>query len=137
VQTPDHPDRQSAFSVQNLGGTRARADDTLQVQPSEPLLLHAEFDRLDWVGGIHRIVLRFIGINERCEHVQPVAGACSRLCAPEALDLLERGLIVPLRPDRPTSPAMLHLFHIDPVAVLVHADSLDPHDTPVVVAINR
>jgi hypothetical protein len=73
MQTPDHPHRQSSFSVQNLGDARTRANDLLQVPSGEPLLLHAEFDRLDRIGRVHRIVLSFIGIDERCKHIQSVA----------------------------------------------------------------
>src|SRR5216684_5229920 len=100
MQTPDHPDRQSSLSVQNLGDASTRTNDLLQVPPGEPLLLHTEFDRLDGVRWVHRIVFSLIGIDERCEHIETVAVARSRLRAPEALNLLERGFIIPLCPDR-------------------------------------
>src|ERR1700736_1791892 len=54
----------------------------------------------DGVRWVHRIVLGLIGIDECCEHIETVAVARSRLRAPEALDLFECGLIIPLRPDR-------------------------------------
>jgi len=113
MQTPDHPHRQSSFSVQNLGDASARANDLLQVPPGKPLLLHTELDRLDGVGLVHRIVFSFIGIKEHCEHIETVAVARSCLRAPKALNLLERGLIISLGRIGFTSPAMLHLFHIN------------------------
>src|SRR5256885_12165878 len=100
MQTPDHPHRESSFSVQNIGDASARANDLLQVRSGESLLLHTEFDRLNRVRRVHRIVFSLIGINERCEDVQSVAIARSRLRAPKAFNLLERGLIIPLGPDR-------------------------------------
>src|SRR3989337_1622147 len=100
MQAADHPDRQSSLSVQNLGDAGTRADNLLQIPPGQSLLLHTEFDRLDGIGWVHRIVLSLIGIDECREHIQPVASARSRLCSPEALYLLERGFIIPLRPDR-------------------------------------
>ena len=105
--------RQSSFSVQNLGDASARANDLLQVPPGKPLLLHTELDRLDGVGLVHRIVFSFIGIKEHCEHIETVAVARSCLRAPKALNLLERGLIISLGRIGFTSPAMLHLFHIN------------------------
>src|ERR1700694_5829538 len=101
MQTPDHFQRQPPVSVQNLGDASARANDPLQVPSGEPLLLHAELDRLDGVSWVHRIVLSLIGIDERCEHIQTVAVTRSRPRAPEALNLVERSLIIPLCPDRP------------------------------------
>src|SRR5262249_2174362 len=71
-----------------------------RLSPRETLLLHAELDRLDGIGRIHRVMLRLIGIDEGCEHIQAVAVAGSRLRAPKAFDLLERSLIIPLCPDR-------------------------------------
>jgi hypothetical protein len=37
-------------------------------------------------------MLGLVRIDEGCEHIQPVAFCCARLRAPEAFDLLERGL---------------------------------------------
>src|SRR5258708_35381451 len=111
MQTPDHPHRQPSFSVQYLGDASARADDLFQIPPGEPLLLHAEFDRLDGIRWVHRIVLSFIGVDQCCEHVETVAVAGSRLRTPEAFNLLERGLIIPLRSDR------LYLTrHVEPLS---------------------
>jgi len=66
----------------------------------KPLLLHAELDRLDRVGRIDRIVLRLVGVDQRREHVEAVAFARARFGSPQALDLLERVLVVGLRADR-------------------------------------
>src|SRR5947207_7418524 len=100
VQTSDHSYRESSLSVQDLGDAGAGADDLLQVAPGEALLIHTEFDRLDGIRRVHRIVLSLIGVDKRCEHIQSVAVARSRFCAPEALNLLERGFMIPLCPDR-------------------------------------
>src|SRR5271154_2890234 len=100
MQTPDHSHRKPPLSVQNFSNACACANDLLQVPSGESLLLHAKFDRLDRVGWVHRIVLSLICVGERCEHIQSVAIASSCLCAPKAPHLLERGLIVPLSPDR-------------------------------------
>lgn len=111
MQTPDHRDRQCSFSVQNFGNAGTRADDLLQVPPGEPLLFHVEFDGLDGVGRVHRIVLGFIGIDERREHIQPVAVARPRLRAPQALDLLERGASHPrCRTNAPSRAGVVWTF---------------------------
>ena len=84
MQAADHRDRQSALSVHDLGDAGACADDLLQVSPGQSLLLHPEFDRLDRIRRIHRIVFCFIGIDQGREHVQSIAVARSGLRTPEA-----------------------------------------------------
>src|SRR5438132_4634256 len=100
VQTPDHADGQSAFTVEHLGDAGARADEFLQVPPGEALLLHTEFDRLDRIGWIQRVVFRLIGIDKGRKYIEPVAGAGSRLRPPQAVNLLQRSFIVPPGADR-------------------------------------
>ena len=76
MQATHHSDRESAPPVQDLGDTGARADDLFQVPPREALLLHAQLDRLDRVGRIHRIVLSRASIGEGREHIKLEIG-CS------------------------------------------------------------
>src|ERR1700730_14770816 len=88
------------FAVKNLGYAGPCSDEFLQVSAREPLLVHTEFDCLNRIGRVHRIVLRLIGVDEGRKHIEPVAIARSRLSAPQAVDLLERSFIVPLRSNR-------------------------------------
>src|SRR5580704_19394848 len=46
MQTPDHADGQATLAVKNLRYAGPRADDLLKIPAREPLLLHAELDRL-------------------------------------------------------------------------------------------
>src|SRR5690348_10089095 len=99
MQAADHCDRQSALSVHDLGNASAGADDLLQVSPGQSLLLHPKLDRFDRIRRIHRMVFCLIGIDKSREDVQSVAVARSSLRTPEAFELLERSLVIPLRPD--------------------------------------
>ena len=83
MQTPDHADGQSALTVENLGNAGPGADELLQVPPGKPLLLHAEFDRLDRIRWIDRVVFRLMAINEGRKHIEPVAVARSCLRPPQ------------------------------------------------------
>lgn len=80
MHTPDHADRQTAFPVQHLRHARACSDDRLKVLASEPLLVHAELYGLDRIRGIHRIVPRLVGIDQRSEHVKAVAFRRVSIC---------------------------------------------------------
>ncbi len=82
MQPPDHADGQPALAIENFGDAGSRADNLFEVPAREPLLLHTEFDRFDGIRGIHRIVLRLIGIYEGRKHIESVAVARSSLCAP-------------------------------------------------------
>lgn len=57
-------------------------------------------DSLDGIGRVDRIMLGLIGLNEGYEYIQPIAFRRTRLRAPQALDLRERGLAITLRADR-------------------------------------
>ena len=61
------------FAIQDFRDTSAAADDVLQVPPREALLLHTKQDGLYRIPQVHRVMLRFIGIDERGQHVEPVA----------------------------------------------------------------
>jgi hypothetical protein len=74
--------RSSALSTQNLGDAGACANDLLQVPSREPLLLHAELNGLNGVRRVHRMVLRFIGVDEGRKHIQAVTVGGSRLRGP-------------------------------------------------------
>lgn len=60
VQSPNHADRELALAVQYLGDARTCAEDSLQIAPRQPLLLHAKLDRFDRIGRVNRTVLAFI-----------------------------------------------------------------------------
>ena len=68
-------------------------DDRFKVLPRKTLLLHAELDRLNRIGWVHWIVLRLIGIEQRCQHIEAIALGCSAPGAPQAFDL-GAGLLV-------------------------------------------
>jgi hypothetical protein len=128
VQAPDHCNRQAAFAIENLGDTGARANDPFKIAPSESLLIHAEFDCLDRIWRVERIVLFLIGVYQCRERIEPVAFECSCLGTPQPFNFLEGRFVITLRSDGLTSAAMLHLPRIDLVIVFVRADPLDPHD---------
>lgn len=50
---------------------------------TEPLLLHAEGDRLDRVRRVQRIMFRFLSIDVGCKHIEAVAVGSSRPGAPK------------------------------------------------------
>ena len=74
-------------------------------------------------GGSHRIVLRLIGVDEGGQHVEAVAVARPGFGAPEALDLFERGFIIPFDRIGLTSAAMIHLSDVDLIAVMAQVSS--------------
>jgi hypothetical protein len=73
MQAADHRDRQSTAAVQDLGDARAGSDDGLQILAGEALLLHPELDGLNRIGGVDRMVLILIRIDQGCQYVEPVS----------------------------------------------------------------
>src|SRR5439155_11653628 len=80
----------------DLRYTRSRSDQRFQVLSRKTLLLHAELDRLDRIGRIHRVVLRLVGVNQRRQHVESVALGRSAFRAPQTLDIGKSPLVVRL-----------------------------------------
>src|SRR6267143_2784917 len=67
---------------------------------AQALLLHAELDRFNGIWWIHGIVLRFIGVDQGRQYIEPVALRSPALCAPKALNLRKCVLVVRLGADR-------------------------------------
>ena len=93
IERPRFRFRTSAIRV---SGT----DDRLQISAREPLLLHAEFDRLDRVGRIDWVVIAFIGVDQDSKHIEPVSVWSARAGTPQPLDLHESRLVIRLASDR-------------------------------------
>src|SRR5438309_9884528 len=64
VQAADHVDRQPTTAVEHLGNPGTSTENALQILAREALLLHPEFDRLDRVGRINRMVRAFISVDQ-------------------------------------------------------------------------
>jgi hypothetical protein len=90
MQASDHANRQAALAVQNLRHARSRSDERFEVLAGEALLLHAELDRLDRIGRVHRIMLGLIGIDQRRQHIETVALRRAAGRTPKTLDLGQR-----------------------------------------------
>jgi hypothetical protein len=100
VKGTDHADRQTALATKHFRYPRATTQDLLQVLARETLLLHAEFDSLNWIGWIHRVVLCLVGIDQRREDVEAISPRTSRLRAPKLFDFCERLLVILLTSKR-------------------------------------
>jgi hypothetical protein len=74
-------------------------------------------------------VLRLIGIEQRCQHIEAIALGRSAPGAPQAFDLGAGLLVVAFVRIGFSSFAMLYLSHVDPVEVPVRADPDDADDT--------
>jgi hypothetical protein len=79
VQAPDHWHRQWAAARQHFIDAVQAADHGFEIARRQPLLVHAEFDRLDRIGGIDRVVPRLVGLHQGGQHIQTIAVGCAQL----------------------------------------------------------
>ena len=82
VQAADHGNGEPAAPVEDLGNAGPRPKNAFKILARQALLLHAKFDRLDRIGHIHAVALAFVGVDQCCKHVQPIALRCVRFRAP-------------------------------------------------------
>src|ERR1700730_4416763 len=99
MQAPDHADRKAALALQPFRPPRPRANPRLQILAAEALLLHPKLDRLDRIGRVDRIVLSFVGVDERGQHAGAVSFRRPRLGSPKALECDKSLLVVCRRAD--------------------------------------
>ena len=59
-----------AAGGKSRGSNQYRRGDRLQIFARQPLLFHSKSDGFYWVGPVNRLVLRFIGVNQGCEHTR-------------------------------------------------------------------
>jgi hypothetical protein len=100
VQTADHIDRQPSTAVEHFRDASAAAQDSLQVLACEGLLLHPEFDRLDRIRRIDRMLLVLMGVDQRSAHIEPISLWRARARTPQPLDLRKGGLVIRFASDR-------------------------------------
>ena len=73
-----------AFAVQNLGHSASVPDEALQRLARQALLVEPEQEGVDRIGRVNGVVLRFIVVGEREQHVQDVGLSRARLRPREA-----------------------------------------------------
>src|SRR5262249_50576264 len=123
----------------------AAADRRFEIASGEPLLLHHELDGGDGIGRGYGNVLGLIGLYERHQHLDAVAGRRSRLGVPEPLHFLQRRPVIRFGSDG----ASFHLYRslhgrgVDSVVFLVRTDEAyvdtlssitNGHHEPILVA---
>jgi hypothetical protein len=86
MQGADHGEGQASLPVENLGNAGSRAEDGLQVLAGAPLLLEAELDGLDRVGGEDGGMCTLVGVHEGAEDVELVEFGGTERGIPKALD---------------------------------------------------
>jgi hypothetical protein len=87
------------------------ANEGNEVLDRQVALLHDEFDGCDGVGKVEREMASLLGLHQRHQDIQPVALGRVALGAHQALNRLQRRLVVPARSDRFDlhSLALLHM----------------------------
>ena len=92
MKTADYGDRQGSprLSTSACGA----AEDALQVLAGEALLLHPEFDRLDPIRRIHRVVLVLIGVDQDSEYLEPIPFRRARARTSQPFDLRKGHLVI-------------------------------------------
>src|ERR1041384_1201895 len=89
MQLPDHFQGQRTASVEHLIHTIAAADEWNEIAWLETLLVHMEFDRLDWIGKIQGIVLLLPGLDQRDQDVETIPLGSVALRGHQSFDFLE------------------------------------------------
>jgi len=87
MKFPDHFKRQRPATVDHLSDATSRADEGLKIFARQVHLFHAEFDRLNRIRRVDRMVLSLVILSENQEHIQDIPVRGPGLCTPKTLDI--------------------------------------------------
>ena len=99
MQLPDHLQRKFSFPVQDLARTALQAYDPSQVILRVTKLLHPEFDRLDRIGIVDRIMFFLVFVDQHAEDLQFITFWRSGFCIEDRFKPLQGGLVIFFRLD--------------------------------------
>ena len=73
MQSSNHVEGQFAAAVQHLMHAVAAADKGNEIARLKPILIHVILDRFHRVRQIERVMLLFESLDQRYQHVEPIA----------------------------------------------------------------
>jgi len=99
LQSADHGDGETTLAVQYFRNPRTRTDERFQILAGQLLLFHAKPDGRNRVRRVYRIVLRFSGIDQCSQDIEPISVCRSTPGSPKPLDFGDRLVVIGVRSD--------------------------------------